>query len=936
MRTKVSSIMLLVGFFLILLPVAATGAFSGAGSGTEEDPYIITNVQQLQEMNDDLVAWYELGNDIDASETGTWNGGEGFIPIGTYPNSNAFKGHFDGKGYTITDLYIHKDNTYYVGLFGYVDNPNTIIKDLTLIKPNVNPPGDSIIVGCLVGRLYSGTIGGCGVESGSVSGSKYIGGLAGQNWGTISNCYATGEVSGSRFDIGGLAGKNFGTIENCYATGSVSGNDFVGGLVGDNYQSTISNCYATGEVSGYYHTGGLVGNNSNGIISNCYATGSVWGVYDYTGGLAGRIGATAYSTISNCYATGSVDGNRYTGGLVGIQDGGTISNCCATGSVSGDDTTGGLVGKNSHGTISNCYATGAVDGNGYTGGLLGYNYEGAISDSFWDTQTSGQTTSAYGTGKTTAEMKQVATFTNWDFESVWDIVEGQSYPFLIGVGGEVPPENQPPIASFTYSPETPKSGEHVTFDASGSSDPDGDTISYEWDFGDGEKGTGVLVSHRFRGAMNETKTYTVTLTVEDDKGSRDTDIEHIIVAPLKKTIEIIPGPQPTPSESFARMSASYNWVGVTEDTQEDVYVISKISFEAQGFISYVLSIWDKYSLSIGVPAWSKGIVAFWQPVEKNFVYPFGTYRDWTGTFDDGHFEGMAVGPSDKMRLWAFNVVEISGVMGLTWDGASASFEPISVGEPITDEAPPDLTFVHLCSPGELRVSDMQGNVTGLVNGEVKEEIPDSGYDNNMAIILNSSGSYYYEVIGTGEGTYGLNITSVIEGEATTFEAAEIPTSPGARHVYTVDWQALSAGEEGVILEIDNNGDGFFEQMAIADNELSYDELALQTETVVDFDPDTLNLKSKGKFVTVYIELPEDFDFSEIDIFSLELNELVTPLPKPIEIGDYDNDGINDLMVKFDLQELIEVLEPGEQIIDLTGRLWDGRPIAGFDFIRVIH
>ena len=70
--------------------------------------------------------------------------------------------------------------------------------------------------------------------------------------------------------------------------------------------------------------------------------------------------------------------------------------------------------------------------------------------------------------------------------------------------------------------------------------------------------------------------------------------------------------------------------------------------------------------------------------------------------------------------------------------------------------------------------------------------------------------------------------------------------------------------------------------------------------------------------------------------SLRLNELVPPLPKPIEIGDYDSDGINDLTIKFDLQELIAVLEPGEQIIDLTGRLWDGRLIAGFDFIRVIH
>ena len=255
------------------------------------------------------------------------------------------------------------------------------------------------------------------------------------------------------------------------------------------------------------------------------------------------------------------------------------------------------------------------------------------------------------------------------------------------------------------------------------------------------------------------------------------------------------------------------------------------------------------------------------------------------------------------------------------------------------------------SPVDLHVYDSQGGHVGVgPSGEIERGIPRSFYLPHYSVetenvredypdkilIFDPTDDYLYEVVGTEEGTYGLDITSVSGGGETTFEAAEIPTSPGAKHVYAVDWGALSAGGEGVILEIDNNGDGFFEQMAIADNELSYDEFALQTETVVDFDPDTLNLKSKGKFVTVYIELPEDFDVSEIDLFSLELNELIPPLPKPIEIGDYDNDGINDLMVKFDRQELIEVLEPGkEQIIDLTGRLLDGRPIAGFDIIRVI-
>jgi hypothetical protein len=256
------------------------------------------------------------------------------------------------------------------------------------------------------------------------------------------------------------------------------------------------------------------------------------------------------------------------------------------------------------------------------------------------------------------------------------------------------------------------------------------------------------------------------------------------------------------------------------------------------------------------------------------------------------------------------------------------------------------------SPVEVHVYDSQGQHVGVdPSGEIKEgEIPGSYYLPQCSvetedgsdvypekiIIFNPTDDYLCEVVGTEEGNYGLVINYVSGGVETTFEATEIPTSPGARHVYAVDWQALSAGEEGVILNIDNDGDGVFVQMVIADNELSYDEFALQTETVVDFDPDTLNLKDKGKFATVYIELPDDFDVSDIDLFSLALNELVPPLPKPIEIGDYDNDGINDLMVKFDLQELIEVLEPGEQIIDLTGRLLDGRPLAGFDFIRVIH
>jgi PKD repeat protein len=135
------------------------------------------------------------------------------------------------------------------------------------------------------------------------------------------------------------------------------------------------------------------------------------------------------------------------------------------------------------------------------------------------------------------------------------------------------------------------------------------------------------------------------------------------------------------------------------------------------------------------------------------------------------------------------------------------------------KAEPCYNQIIILSPASLCVYDSQGRVTGLVNGETKNEIPYSLYEeeNETITIFFPFDSYRYEVVGTEEGTYGLGVTSVEEGEATNFTATDIPTSSNATHQYTIDWEALSQGEKGVTVQIDSDGDGVFEQNVTTDD-----------------------------------------------------------------------------------------------------------------------
>ena len=338
-------------------------------------------------------------------------------------------------------------------------------------------------VGGLVGANLMGTVSNS-YSTGSITGENYVGGLVGANAGTVSNSYYS-------YDEVLINGENIITI------GALFNEDFEQWLANDKFLDVNDRlsqedgyylihdltdfkqllafgqddslkfrlqddldlssdpsfyvAYLAGEFDGNGHKIRNLSFNFGfvsevGLFGYLASGGEITGVgaenVNITGygAVGGLVGWNEEGTVSNSYSTGSVTGNEDVGGLVG-WNAGTVSNSYSTGSVTGEWDVGGLVGGNM-GTVSNSYSTGSVTGNDYVGGLVGINEAGTVSSSFWDTETSGQATSDGGTGKTTAETQDIATFTAaaWDIIAVnpdqtkptyiWNIVDSETYPFL--------------------------------------------------------------------------------------------------------------------------------------------------------------------------------------------------------------------------------------------------------------------------------------------------------------------------------------------------------------------------------------------------------------------------------------------------------------------------------------------------------------------------
>ncbi len=228
-----------------------------------------------------------------------WNGGEGWKPIGKHTSwsdqSTEFRATFSGNGHVIRNLFI-ASSSHGIGLFGWTDRLS-VMENVGL--ENVDVTGGEWtggLIGAHEGALTSAYV------TGKVSGSNYVGGLAGgiSSGGKINTVYSSADVSGNDY-VGGMIGNSnsSGHTSNVYATGNVTGNSYVGGLAGYYVHEDMSNGYSIGRVIGHHHTGGLIGYASSGQADASYwdtqtsqQHGSASGIGRTTAQLQGPTSAT--------------------------------------------------------------------------------------------------------------------------------------------------------------------------------------------------------------------------------------------------------------------------------------------------------------------------------------------------------------------------------------------------------------------------------------------------------------------------------------------------------------------------------------------------------------------------------------------------------------------------------------------------------------------
>lgn len=299
--------------------------------------------------------------------------------INTFTLDTPFLGQFDGRGFSISNLWIEEKTTLAkLGLFGYLGYSGE----------------NSIEAAATVNNVH--------IVSGSVSGIDTIGAVCGENLGIIIGCSNAAAVTGRK--AGGIAGNNSGMVHSCDNSGAVTGYNgsgaHVGGIAGDNGNDIIA-CRNTGKVTGVQVNisnvvGGIVGDNIYmGTIVSCYNEGDVLvdnTNYNWAGGISG----TNLFVVMSCYNIGTVSstgGLTSTGGVLG-DNGNIIIECFWL--KRGDESPVGIdrngQGKNAHAFgeeawpgIGQAYNDGVGIGTEVTWPEAGWGTGNGTGENYWRT-----------------------------------------------------------------------------------------------------------------------------------------------------------------------------------------------------------------------------------------------------------------------------------------------------------------------------------------------------------------------------------------------------------------------------------------------------------------------------------------------------------------------------------------------------------------------
>lgn len=454
-----------------------TRLFAG-GTGTSEDPYLISTPQHLSNLRHiygsdsydiDTAAHYSLENDIDISGFALekW-GNTGWEPI------LAMQGHLDGNNHQVTGLWINwtdwRDKSMDKSLAGLFRGISGEVKNLNVVTDDAR-----------------GGVRGCG----------RVGGLAGVIEGKTSNCHVTGNIFGygsffTNNAVGGLTGcASHATITDCSVHGNVGlvslvyegamvAAGTVGGLVGEVIAARRGTSPVYDPVAGKYV--GWEFNESyylytKSYITRCYTECNINTLpgSGVVGGLVATLGDGA--EVSDCYTTGDLACSGINGGLFGEANGITrVTNCYASGIIGGDfshwdspvvgrlrlatKTLGDELGPLSQITISGCHFRQESEG---INSWIDPNASNEAADQIqikWLKEENNMdffSGISYGAGiaETTAEMKRKSTFAGFDFVNVWAIDEGKSFPYLRGIAANVsaPPRADISDPTGTVQPE---------------------------------------------------------------------------------------------------------------------------------------------------------------------------------------------------------------------------------------------------------------------------------------------------------------------------------------------------------------------------------------------------------------------------------------------------------------------------------------------------